>query len=148
MLGGSTLSIIAGCACTSPHNLRFDIQNPSRGQTSNWEKLKGLSEFNPNKHSDGCSGGGMSDTYSKLTIFHAKHGEVLPWRSCCVTHDEAYYYGGSKIKKINADETLKECINSNQGGGGAFGVISGNIMQGAVTPGAGQSGLKVLENIF
>ena len=129
----SIFFVITGCTCTSQHKLNFDIHSPGNEQGNNWVRLEGLPTFTPALHSDGCSGG-MSDTYEKLTVFHAKHGDTLPWRSCCVTHDEAYYYGGSKYEKMNADEILKKCVNDNQGGN-AFGFMLGNIMQGAVTPG-------------
>ena len=123
----TTLLIITGC--TSQPKLNFVTQNPGSGQEAHWVKLEGLPDFNPEKHSDGCSGG-MSAAYAELTTFHVKHGNILPWRHCCVTHDKAYYYGGSMKEKKDADETLEKCVNHNQGGGAL-----GAIMENAVTVG-------------
>ena len=80
-----------------------------------FEPLTDIPEFDPEKHSDGCSGG-MSATYASLPSWiHARFGEALPWRHCCVEHDRAYYYGGSRELKIAADERLKECVAEKMG---------------------------------
>ena len=81
-----------------------------RDHEDRFETLTGLPEFDPEKHSDGCSGG-MSATYADLPDWvHEKLGKTLPWRQCCVEHDRAYYYGGSREQKIAADKRLKECV--------------------------------------
>ncbi len=75
-----------------------------------WKRVTGIPEFDPEKHSDGCSGG-MSEAYANLPDWvHDKFGKTLPWRHCCVVHDKAYYYGGSQEEKEAADEALKRCV--------------------------------------
>ena len=108
------LSISGGCSTTSQH----------------WTRVEGIPKFDPQYHSDGCSGG-MSATYSKLKFLHAKYGETLPWRDCCVIHDKAYYYGGSKEEKKMADAVLKECVSKTIGCSNS-GLVLGNIMEDAV----------------
>ena len=34
------------------------------------------------------------------------------WRDCCVTHDKAYWKGGTKEQRKIADKALYECIKS------------------------------------
>jgi hypothetical protein len=46
---------------------------------------------------------------------------LATWRECCVVHDRAYYYGGTREEKRAADE--------------AFGVLLGSTMQIAVSIG-------------
>lgn len=48
---------------------------------------------------DGCSGG-MSWLYNNL--FHKE----LPWRDVCVEHDKAYWQGGTKKERRDADIEL------------------------------------------
>jgi len=80
-----------------------------------FEPLTGLPNFDPEKHSDGCSGG-MSATYANLPDWvHESFGDTLPWRHCCVEHDRAYYDGGSREQKIAADKRLKECVTATVG---------------------------------
>ncbi|MEA3274237.1 MAG: hypothetical protein U9Q81_02860 [Pseudomonadota bacterium] len=77
-----------------------------------WEQITDIPEFEPAKHSDGCSGG-MSAAYAMLPDWvHGQFGETLPWRHCCVEHDRAYYYGGTRGQKRAADEALKSCVAS------------------------------------
>ena len=52
--------------------------------------------------SDGCTV--LSWPYNKLT------GRELPFRQCCVDHDEAYWYGGTKIQRKRADLVLMRCV--------------------------------------
>ena len=81
-----------------------------RDHPDSFEPIRGIPEFDPEKHSDGCSGG-MSAAYSRLPDWvHRQFGPVLPWRDCCVEHDRAYYYGGSREQKIAADKRLKDCV--------------------------------------
>ncbi len=96
-----------------------------------FEPLSGLPEFDPEKHSDGCSGG-MSATYAALPdAIHIRFGPELPWHQCCVEHDRAYYYGGTREQKIAADKRLKECVESVVGKE-LIGTLLGNAMQVAV----------------
>lgn len=82
----------------------------TRDRKDCFEPLTGLPEFDPEKHSDGCSGG-MSAFYALLPeSIHRKFGDTLPWHHCCVEHDKSYYYGGSREQKIAADKKLKECV--------------------------------------
>ena len=75
-----------------------------------WERITDIPEFDPEKHSDGCSGG-MSASYAKMPqAIRKRFGETLPWRECCVVHDRAYYYGGTREEKQAADEALKQCV--------------------------------------
>ena len=81
----------------STHEILESIKG--RKGSDYWQKITGIPEFDPIKHSDGCSGG-MSDTYAKLSKdIHKRFGETLPWRECCVVHDRAYYYSGSREEK-------------------------------------------------
>ena len=32
------------------------------------------------------------------------------WLSCCITHDFAYWKGGTKREKLDADKALKHCV--------------------------------------
>lgn len=32
------------------------------------------------------------------------------WLSCCISHDEAYWVGGSYQERVNADKDLKDCV--------------------------------------
>ena len=82
----------------------------SRDHPDRFERIEGIPEFDPAKHSDGCSGG-MSAAYAELPDWvRDKFGEELPWRQCCVEHDRAYYYGGTREQKIAADKKLKQCV--------------------------------------
>lgn len=96
-----------------------------------FETIEGIPEFYPEKHSDGCSGG-MSAAYAELPDWvHEQFGEELPWRQCCVEHDRAYYYGGSREQKLAADEKLKACVIDTLGGDlGA--ILLGSAMRIAV----------------
>jgi hypothetical protein len=99
-----------------------------------FEPLTDIPEFDPVKHSDGCSGG-MSVAYAKLPLWvHQRYGETLPWHHCCVEHDRAYYYGGTRERKLAADEALKRCVaetlQDNQAG-----MLLALAMQMAVTIG-------------
>ena len=99
-----------------------------------WEKVTGIPEFDPEKHSDGCSGG-MSAFYASLPqAIHDRFGETLPWRECCVIHDRAYYYGGTREEKRAADEALKRCVAQTLGDD-ISGRLLGASMQIAVTIG-------------
>lgn len=99
-----------------------------------WQKITGIPEFDPIKHSDGCSGG-MSKTYEKLPqAIHDRFGETLPWRECCVVHDRAYYYGGTREEKKAADEALKQCV-AQKTSNGTLGLLLGSAMQLAVSIG-------------
>ena len=78
------------------------------------QRITDIPAFDPDKHSDGCSGG-MSDNYAKIydnlpQELRGRFGETLPWRECCVVHDRAYYYGGTLAEKQAADEALKQCV--------------------------------------
>ena len=52
--------------------------------------------------SDGCTV--LSWPYNKLT------GRELPFRQCCVDHDEAYWYGGTRRQRKDADLLLMRCV--------------------------------------
>lgn len=54
------------------------------------------------ENSDGCTV--LSWPYNKLT------GKQLPFRQCCVVHDEAYWYGGTKRQRKDADLLLMHCV--------------------------------------
>lgn len=60
-------------------------------------------EFNP-ENSDGCTI--ISKPYNWLT------GKQLPFRHCCIEHDRAYWYGGTKQQRRDADRTLQTCVAS------------------------------------
>ena len=95
-------------ACADYGDSLFRIVNPENSKTV-WERHNKLPQFNAKYHSDGCSGG-MSAIYQKLTFLHKKHGKTLEWRKCCVVHDKAYYYGGTKLQKEHADSELNRCV--------------------------------------
>jgi hypothetical protein len=69
-------------------------------------KLK-IGPFIP-ENSDGCTV--LSWVYIKLT------GKKLPFRQCCVDHDEDYWYGGSRRMRRESDARLRRCVfNHNNG---------------------------------
>lgn len=39
------------------------------------------------------------------------------WRHCCVTHDKAYWIGGSNLERNQADEALRACVSDMAGNG-------------------------------
>ncbi|MDX2503605.1 MAG: hypothetical protein QNL62_03895 [Gammaproteobacteria bacterium] len=103
-----------------------------------WQRITGILEFDPEKHSDGCSGG-MSANYAKIYAnlpqeLRERFGEILPWRECCVVHDRAYYYGGTRAEKQAADEALKQCVGERLGGD-LLGNLLGTTMGIAVSIG-------------
>jgi hypothetical protein len=95
-------------ACKEKPPMGFNVLSPTNRHLA-WEKHQDLPAFDPKIHSDGCSGG-MSAIYEKLTFLHKNHGKTLKWRECCEIHDKAYYYGGSKIEKKQADMQLNQCV--------------------------------------
>jgi hypothetical protein len=119
-------------AFQSTHEILASIRG--RTKPDLWTKVSGIPEFDPDKHSDGCSGG-MSASYAMLPQeIRRQIGATLPWRECCVAHDRAYYYGGSRAEKLAADEALKACVAKILGDE-LLGVLLGSAMQIAVTIG-------------
>lgn len=121
-------------SCSDKNKFQFNITNPqdTKGtQDNSWVKHQDLPLFNLKDHSDGCSGG-MSSIYSSLTFLHKKHGKTLQWRQCCEVHDKAYYYGGSKKEKEQADSKLNQCVTKVIGN-----KFLGQAMQIAVEIGGG-----------
>ena len=103
------LVLLVSCSKTDSQQ-RFNILNPITKKTA-WQKLSGLPPFNPQMHSDGCSGG-MSAMYARMTFLHKNNNRKLRWHECCVIHDEAYYYGGNKQEKKQADKALSQCVTA------------------------------------
>lgn len=101
--------ILTFVACSEPTHYTFNVTNPNR-LNGNWQRHNHLPIFETRIHSDGCSGG-MSAIYEKMTFLHKKHGKILQWRQCCEIHDQAYYYGGTKKDKQNADKALNACVS-------------------------------------
>ena len=56
--------------------------------------------------SDGCSGG-MS------WLWRALSGAGPPWEGCCVIHDFAYWQGGTRADRREADRALRRCVRAN-----------------------------------
>jgi hypothetical protein len=56
--------------------------------------------------SDGCSGG-MSWLWRTLS------GAGPPWEGCCVSHDFAYWQGGTRAERREADRALRRCVHAN-----------------------------------
>lgn len=113
-----------------------EILRSIQGRTNEdlWERVTGIPELDPERHSDGCSGG-MSAAYAPLPQeIHDRFGETLPWHQCCVEHDRAYYYGGSREEKRAADEALKQCV-ARTAGDETLMLLLGGAMQLAVTIG-------------
>jgi hypothetical protein len=114
-----------------------EILNSIKGRTKEdlWEKITDIPEFNPKKHSDGCSGG-MSVFYASFRKKYPKIRlkEELPWRKCCEVHDRAYYYGGTRDEKKAADEALKQCVAQTLDQD-ITGILLGSAMEIAVTIG-------------
>jgi len=54
--------------------------------------------------SDGCSGPNVE----WLTRWF--HSIFEPDRQCCVAHDKAYYYGGSRKDRLSADQQFQQCL--------------------------------------
>lgn len=116
--------------CSESNHYAFKVTNP-KVVNSNWQKHNNLPKFDLQLHSDGCSGG-MSAIYENLSFLHKKHGKTLQWRQCCEVHDKAYYYGGSKLDKQNADNVLNVCVSQVVGH-----KYLGKVMQIAVEIGGG-----------
>ena len=55
-------------------------------------------------NSDGCTA--LSWPYNKLT------GKLLPFRDCCIVHDEAYWYGGTKQQRKDGDLLLMTSVQA------------------------------------
>lgn len=53
--------------------------------------------------SDGCSGG-MS------RLWPIVFGSSPPWEGCCITHDYAYWKGGTREDRRVADAALFDCV--------------------------------------
>ncbi len=99
-----------------------------------WKRITDIPKFDPEKHSDGCSGG-MSASYAKLPQkIRDSFGEEPLWKECCVVHDRAYYYGGTREEKQAADEALKQCV-AKKLDDVTLGVLLGSAMQLAVSIG-------------
>ena len=52
---------------------------------------------------DGCSG----------RIWLTLTGREGPWRGCCVEHDKAYWQGGTRAARAQADIALMACVARN-----------------------------------
>jgi hypothetical protein len=77
----------------------------------------------------------MSDSYAKaLQAIRDHFGGTLLWRKCCVVHDRAYYYGGTREEEQAADEALKQCV-AQMLGDDILGDLLGSAMQFAVSTG-------------
>ncbi len=122
--------VVVLSACSGNGSSYFKISNPPQ-KKSVWVKHDNLPVFDSTIHSDGCSGG-MSAIYQQLTFLHKKHGKELGWRQCCVIHDQAYYFGGSKSQKKEADAELSSCVTQVVGD-----KYLGKAMQVAVKLGGG-----------
>ena len=53
-------------------------------------------------NSDGCTA--LSWVYNKLT------GKKLSFRACCVSHDEDYWFGGTRKMRRDSDKRLRKCV--------------------------------------
>jgi len=115
-------------SCKSTHEILASIKG--RLNPDLWQRITGIPEFDPVKHSDGCSGG-MSAGYQSLCDELKIYGKDLPWRECCVIHDQAYYYGGSREEKKAADKALKKCV-AQKLGDTITGRLLGEAMESAV----------------
>lgn len=60
-----------------------------------------MAEFDPEK-SDGCT---LVSWVNKLF-----GRPPLPYRSCCIEHDRAYFYGGTRQQRKEADITFRKCV--------------------------------------
>jgi len=111
----SLMVLFTSCTEKNAAKLEFVViseqQQLSKNEKHYWQKLKNLPEFDVKLHSDGCSGG-MSALYTKMKFLHSSHGSQLKWRKCCEVHDRAYYYGGSKAEKKQADRLLNQCVST------------------------------------
>lgn len=59
-------------------------------------------------------------TLAELSPFTSDGCSVFPdgtleenelWMSCCVEHDKAYWLGGTREQRLQADEQLKQCVD-------------------------------------
>lgn len=60
------------------------------------------------ENSDGCTV--LSWTYNLLT------NKKLSFRSCCVSHDEDYWFGGTRKQRRESDARLRDCIFAHNNG--------------------------------
>lgn len=67
--------------------------------------------FDPKK-SDGCTV--LSKPYKWIT------GKKLSFRACCMSHDEKYWYSGTKEQRQEADADLRECVKCSGNGKGCI----------------------------
>jgi hypothetical protein len=61
-----------------------------------------IGHFKP-ENSDGCTFIGAA-----FRLFTSQ--PHLPFKQCCVAHDEAYWYGGDPAVRDEADLAMRECI--------------------------------------
>ncbi len=70
---------------------------------------------------DGCSGGlsvGWNYLSENIEYLKSVHGDLPPWESCCVSHDQLYHAAGdsgstaemSFVARRQADEALRSCV--------------------------------------
>jgi len=125
------LILLSACSKSTQEPSYFKILSPVNPQNEQWQRVVNIPTFDVTIHSDGCSGG-MSSIYSKLTFLHKQLGKTLEWRKCCEVHDKAYYYGGTKQQKKQADSNLSQCVTKVVGN-----EFLGKAMQTAVEIGGG-----------
>lgn len=61
-------------------------------------------EFDP-ANSDGCTLIGAAFRWFTKE-------ESLPFKECCIAHDEVYYYGGDPKLRKESDEALRKCVKN------------------------------------
>ena len=71
----------------------------------------GLAPFDADLHSDACSGG-VSTVHDTLRRLGLVADEPLFFTTCCIEHDEPYYYGRNPHQALReqADRALRQCV--------------------------------------
>jgi len=104
------LLLALGCAPTyhraAPY--RFDAQAASelQNRASDWCREKGEPVGRPSEpfRTDGCS------------MWPDGMFTGVTWQECCVEHDLAYWCGGTRQMRVEADRELQRCVAEQYGG--------------------------------
>ena len=70
---------------------------------------------------DGCSGGltiGWQKLGQQFPVLALQHGDIPPWQTCCIIHDQKYHGGSVLFSSVDdsfnarkqADLELKQCV--------------------------------------
>lgn len=58
--------------------------------------------------------------------------DAARWCACCVTHDQAYWRGGTADQRKRADELLRDCVRARTGRGALAGTMYRGVRVGGM----------------